>query len=276
MVFGLPGISISVGWPEASLERRAEAFFQHWRPEGRIRVRRSWHVEEACSGYGLMEGDRQLAKFASFEQLLLGIEQHAVHVLFSDSEAPVAIHAAGVGLPEDGGCVALVGRCFSGKSTTALWLWHHRGLRLLCDDALLLDPTPGHVIPVPRRISVRAESRALLGEACWKAILRCDGLVPTAEGFMFHAGRGEAAPGRLRLRAVFLLDRFEGSALPGEALAVPPHEAVFAVAPHTTGRLGGPAASLRAAAAIADAAPVYELSRAEPALMADAIRRVLP
>jgi hypothetical protein len=175
----------------------------------------------------------------------------------------------------DGSGLAFLGRCESGKSTLALWLWHHRSLPLLCDDVLLLDEGPGWVHAVPRRISVRHPSRPLLGETCWGRILASPHLTPTTEGFVFHPGGFEDQLRLVRLRAVFLLERHEGSAPPGGTIPLPVTDAVFALAPYTSARNHGMGAAIRAAARVADAVPVFELGRAEPHRMADALDSLL-
>jgi hypothetical protein len=73
------------------------------------------------------------------------------------------LHAATLRLDDQ--CVAFMGDCGSGKSTTAAYL-HQHGFALVDDDLLVVDPhtTPPTVIPGNPRIKLRPTSADLVGD----------------------------------------------------------------------------------------------------------------
>lgn len=207
-------------------------------------------------------------------EALAAVEAGAVMAVLDHPAAPPALHAALVDTGS-GGAVALLGRRESGKSTLALWLWLREGMRLLCDDWIVLDERPGRARPVPRRVSARSSSRAVLGEECWERIAQSPQQIPTEDGFLFRAASQTRQPEPLPLRAVFLLQRLNSRTAPGVADPVAPEDAVFAIAPYCSARNRGMGAAIRAAARLAGSVPVFDLGRDRPEKMAAALNKTL-
>lgn len=267
------GFSV-VGEDQEFLDQVGDAFGQ-WRSHKSSDAVLSWSVSRDPSNFVTVTTKGEILSSRSRVELTLcDLETLSVNACLETPEAPPSLHASLVML-SDGTAVSFLGRCGAGKSTTALWLWHHRNMPLVCDDVLLMDERPGWIHAVPRRVSVRNASRQILGDECWERILDSPRLLTTTEGYLFAPPECHDFADAIRLRAVFLLDRFQGTAARGVALRVPPTEALFSISPHSSARNRGRAPALRAAAAIADSVPVFELGRAEPERMADAIDAAL-
>src|SRR5205823_2882601 len=90
-----------------------------------------------------------------------------VRELLHRREEVIALHAALVSrktaMGERG--VALIGPCFSGKSTFSCALWNS-GWSFLGDDVAFMEKD-GHAHAAPRRAWMRNTSRELVGDALW-------------------------------------------------------------------------------------------------------------
>lgn len=120
----------------------------------------------------------------------------------------LAIHAAALAQPQGG--LLLLGLSGAGKSTLAAFLAHD-GWSLLSDDASLIDPAAGSMLPAARGVCLWPESRRALGlpaEQCrplplfegktWFEPLEAPTLVPPPlRGFIFLERSAEVAAPRL-------------------------------------------------------------------------------
>ena len=113
-----------------------------------IALRGDWTLPDAAPlplAYGLLA-----AEMAMNLQLALGERRYLL------------LHAATV--ERDGRAVVLTGESGAGKSTLAALLMT-RGWRLLGDEFALLDPATGAIHPLPRPVSLKNESIAIVAEA---------------------------------------------------------------------------------------------------------------
>lgn len=113
-----------------------------------IALRGDWTLPDAAPlplAHGLLA-----AEMAMNLQLALGERRYLL------------LHAATV--ERDGRAVVLTGESGAGKSTLAALLMT-RGWRLLGDEFALLDPGTGAIHPLPRPISLKNESIAIVAEA---------------------------------------------------------------------------------------------------------------
>jgi len=272
------GVSFHAECAQRGVVSDAQSLFQQWRTGLPIVVRKAWQIEPVGNQWSVIDAGTgtEISRARSEPVALAHLETHSITALIEGPGTPPSLHACIVVRP-DGAAIACIGRCGSGKSTLALTLWHHAGWHLACDDVALIDSEPGFVLPVPRRVSARSSSRALLGEACWERIQGSPHCIPTVEGFLFHPAAAPVVPVAARLSAIFLLERLEGTAAPGRTKPVAPADAVLALAPYGSARLrDGLGGGIRAVAPLADAVPVYELGRGEPLEMIRSINAVLP
>jgi hypothetical protein len=272
------GIAFHVESPSTSLVEAAAALFDRWSSATPIRHRHGWVAEPSGQAFILRDASTgaELSQARSERAAVAHVESHAMNAILETADTLPSLHACVV-VRADGAAIACIGRCGSGKSTLALTLWHHHGWELACDDVALIDPEPGWVLPVPRRVSARETSRALLGDACWERIRTAAHAIPTAEGFLFHPAPAPRTLPRIRLSAIFLLQRLDGTAGPARTRRLSPADAALALAPYGSARTrGGFGAGIRAVAPLADAVPVHEFGRGEPAEMVRTIHSVIP
>jgi hypothetical protein len=177
-------------------------------------------------------------------------------------ESPIVImHGALVSW--DGRGVLIVGRGEAGKSTLACALWA-RGAALLGDDVVLLDPARAVARPAPRRVSLRAASRALLGDELFVRIMRGSSSVVLAESHLFHPDEIEPSPraAAIPLAAIVILTRRGATAPPASRAPILPAHALLALLPYSNLRpsvaLGD---TIRTLAPLADVVPVFDVGR---------------
>ena len=141
----------------------------------------------------------------------------------------------------------------------------------------LVDPETAEARPAPRRVSLRASSRRLLGDDLWARILAAPATEPTAEGCVFHPDEIEGSrPSAVRIAACVFLARLGAGQVPGLARPLPAAQAVLALLPYSNlirrfdaGTLIGRIATF--AAGISH----YDLGRAPLAEMVTTVERLL-
>jgi hypothetical protein len=232
---------------------------------------RSWSVEPA-SGSGSDSGEWRLSGGSESDVLipvtvptreaaLLRIEYDALDFLVRTHRSSAAVHAALLSKEDRG--VVIVGPSFAGKSTLATALWR-AGWSLMSDDIVFMDASKRSVSPAPRRVSLRFESRELIGEELWSEIAGTPSCIRTWKGLYFHPHevskreRRREAP----LSAIFFLARRDVSVAPAEAREINPAKAAVALIPYAINIRNLPfIESLRQISPLLSHAPAYDLGR---------------
>ena len=228
---------------------------------------RRWCV---CDGEG-----SEVASEGTLDAALTAVEYRAIAELLLPDSGAAVVHAAL--LSRDGHGLLIVGPKEAGKSTLACALWA-RGWSLHSDDGALVDGDAraggaGAVVRgVPRRASLRAASRRLVGEKLWERVARLPGSTPTPAALLFHpreAGPVEAETARVAA-VVFLARR---GAVGSEGLLSPidPARGLVALAPYCNLRDAGFGRALEALQPLADGARFFDLSRGPLPAMIEAV-----
>ena len=176
---------------DADLLRMANTVFASPR-ETSARADLSWIVEPLGTGEGESwvvtlqphpgeQADRVIRD--SRESVLLFVESQALDFLIAHATHSIAVHCAL--LSREGRGIVIVGPSFAGKSTLAIALWR-AGWSLMSDDSAFLHPLETTAAGAPRRVSLRNESRHLVGETLWNEIQHTPSLLRTAKGLFFH------------------------------------------------------------------------------------------
>ncbi|MGE0680974.1 MAG: hypothetical protein AB7P69_08740, partial [Candidatus Binatia bacterium] len=177
---------------------------------------------------------------------------------------------------KNGSGVVLLGRGEAGKSTLACALWR-QGWSLLCDDMSLIAMDRCVAKATPRRVSLRAPSRALLGEELWARMLASPSCAPTLEGYAFHPYEVDGKPQlqETRLVAAIFLDRPGSGAIPTVARKLEPARALLATLPYSNmARLYDFGEAIRRMRPFAATIPVYDLGRGPLAHMMKSVETV--
>lgn len=187
-------------------------------------------------------------------------------------ESPlVIVHGALVAW--DGRGVLLAGRGEAGKSTLACALWA-RGAALLGDDVALVDPVSAEAHPAPRRVSLRAASRTLLGDDFFARVMRGPSSVALADSHLFHPDEIEPCPrsAAVRLVAIVFLSRRGAAAETVRHEPMVPAHALLALLPYTNLRCDRTLGEgIRTLAPLADRVPAFDLGRGPLDEMAAAV-----
>ena len=205
---------------------------------------------------------------------LVAVEYGSIVELLNPESGVVALHSAL--LSKGGRGVLLVGPKEAGKSTLATALWRS-GLQFHSDDSAVLED--GHrARGIPRRVSLRATSRELLGAELWNRIACLPGTTRTAAGgVLFHPK--EAIPGdvpaSVEVGAVVFLARLGSTAGAGEIEALDPGRALLALGPYCHRREPGIGEALRSLQPLADRVPMFDLGRGDLARMVERIEGVI-
>jgi hypothetical protein len=162
---------------------------------------------------------------------ILRVEWDVIHFLVEKGGSTLSVHAAV--LSKDGKGVVIIGPSFAGKSTLATGLWRN-GWSLLSDDLVFLDADQRMAFPAPRRVSLRNESRGIVGEALWNEIAATESCVRTHKGLFFHphevvgSERLESTP----VNAIFFLARREAKLGSAEKIRLNPAKSALALLPY--------------------------------------------
>jgi hypothetical protein len=209
------------------------------------------------------------ARTRSAAHAVSGVEVGAVAALLESSA--LIVHGALVAW--DGRGVLLAGRGEAGKSTLACALWA-RGAALLGDDVAVVDPRTGAARSGPRRVSLRAPSRAVLGEALYERAMCGPSSVDLGGSRLFHPDEIQPYPRStaVPLAAIVFLARLGSDAMPGRLEAIPPAHALLALWPYTNRRsLDALGDTIRDLAPLADRVPAFDLGRGPLASMAETV-----
>ncbi len=200
------------------------------------------------------------------------VEYAAIGRIFEHCNDILTFHAA---LLSNGGrAVALVGPSCAGKSTLATALWN-AGWHFHCDDLTMVRERS--VWPAPRRVSLRTESRALLGEALWQRIVSTDSYYPTDRGALFQPleldSRTSGAP---ELAGIFFLNRLGSDQKDSAPTRILPAHAAMAILPYGNliRRLGFSEA-LRPVGELMSRVPAWDLPRAPLEEMVQSVNQLV-
>lgn len=278
--WGEPPLAFSLRTDSDEVRRRAEIVFRPWRRTGAAETPLAeWTIGRGPSSswrvYAGAEGGTCVATRPTVEGAVTAVEFLGAQSLFSTAVAPPAFHAALVSRRGLG--VLICGPSGAGKSTLACALWC-RGFALLSDDAAAVDLVTGSARPAPRRVSVRAASRPLLGDELWTRIIQAPSSEPSEEGWLFHPD--EAGPSatvsevRVAL-CIFLARQGAGDAVRG-AVPLPAAHAALALLPYANlARHGDVGTAIVRLAGFTAGVPAYDLARAPLAQMVNLVDRLL-
>lgn len=242
---------------------------------------RSWKVDRLKSDLsetdmwlvsGVSESSSMLpVRAESRETAILYVEQDALEWLLHNFHDAITVHAAL--LSKNGKGVVVVGPSFAGKSTLATALWR-KGWSLMCDDIVFIDTFARTASPAPRRVSLRFESKALVGEPTWNEIVNTPSCVQTWKGLFFHPHElsGSEKERTTDLSAIFFLARIDTVIGPAEVRAINPARGSLAFLPYAFNARSLPFVDgLRLITPLLDKVPAYDLGRGELQAMVDAV-----
>ena len=218
--------------PNSDILEGARLVFDAWRPSPDAQLVESFYaqwtndeivVEPRPPGNGA-----ELPKISSVGHAVAVVEYAAINQIVAACDHVLCFHA-GL-LHRDGKSVAVVGPSHSGKSTLAAGLWQS-GWDFLCDDLVIVAGRKA--MPGPRRVSLRHESRPLLGESLWSRLSETQGYFKHEHGWLFQPmyidGR---EPASVDLDALFFLKR-NGAATDTHAQRLTPAHAAMSLLPYT-------------------------------------------
>lgn len=263
--------------PDKDILEEARRVFSPWRPSATADLLESYDAHWNDNGIivnprpPLPDGSEH-AKIFDVAHAVAVVEYAAIWQIVAACDHLLCFHAAL--LHRAGKSLAIVGPSHSGKSTLAAGLWQS-GWSFLCDDLTMV--ADGSAIPGPRRVSLRHESRPLLGEALWSSIADTNGYYKHDHGWLFqprHIDGGE--PATLDLSAIFFLKR--SGAAPGgtKAQRLTPAHAAMALLPYTNLVRTQPFPSaLAPVAELLARAPAWDLPRAQLPEMVATVNRLV-
>jgi hypothetical protein len=205
-------------------------------------------------------------------QAVAAVEYAAIWQIVEACSDLLSFHAAL--LHRAGKSVAIVGPSHSGKSTLAAGLWQS-GWEFLCDDLTIVvggrTATPG-----PRRVSLRHESRPLLGEALWDSIADTEGYYKHQYGWLFQPMQVDGGePRNVELSAIFFLKR-NGAPAGTEASRLTPVQGALALLPYTNLVRTRPFSSaLAPVAELMTETAAWDLPRTELSRMVASVNRLV-
>jgi len=202
---------------------------------------------------------------------LLNIEADVLQHILDNSAEQLAVHAAL--LTRGGKGVVIVGPSFAGKSTLATGLWR-AGWTLMGDDLCLLDATTMSASPAPRRVSLRTESRPIVGEKLWTEVQRTPSFMHTVKGLYFHPHEvsGTERVNSTPITAIVFLARMGASAGPAELRRINKAKAALSLLPYAFNARSLPFVDgLRRVSPICESVGAYDLGRGDLAAMVAAV-----
>lgn len=205
------------------------------------------------------------------EMALLRIEQDALEFLLRNTPNAAAVHAAL--LSKEGRGVVIVGPSFAGKSTLATALWR-AGWSLMADDIVFIDAEQRSASPAPRRVSLRFESRELVGDELWNEIRITPSCMQTSKGLFFHPHElsGLEKLSETQLSGIFFLARRDVAIGSAETREINPAKAALSLVPYALNIRTLPFVdALRRITPLAAAIPVFDLGRGELSAMVNAV-----
>lgn len=205
--WGAAGVEFSLSAPSSEVLNRARQVVGPWAlAEPAQSPAIEWSLTEEA-GVWRLGGfpDGEVRYYPHLEDALLWVEFSSVGC-YVDHPSIIWFHAAL--LSRDDQALAIVGQSGCGKSTLAVALWK-AGWKLWSDDSCLLDPATGLVQPAPRRISLRAGSRELVGAGLWDRLAATPSAGSRGDGLVFHPTDldSQGCAGALPLGCIVMLGR---------------------------------------------------------------------
>lgn len=258
---------------------RAQAVFGPWlngsSDPASPDIRFSIEADEASHGgwWRVRRPGREPTIARSLDLALAAVEYGAIAALVEPESGVVALHAALLSRDESG--VLVVGPKEAGKSTLACALWA-AGWWIHSDDTALIEPD-GRVRGIPRRVSLRKASRALLGPDLWDGILGLSGTTRTSAGVLFHPCETarETAPPVVDVAGILFLARRGATVGSGGLERLHGGRALLALAPYCSRREAGIGRALEDLRPLADLAPAFDLGRGDPATMVERVEEAV-
>ena len=275
--WGSGPVAFELRSPDEDILDEARRVFSPWRPSADADVVESYDAQWTDDEIvvkprpPLPDGSKH-KRITHVGHAVAVVEYAAIWQIVEACTHLLSFHAAL--LHRAGKSVAVVGPSHSGKSTLAAGLWQS-GWEFLCDD-LTIVASGRTAIPGPRRVSLRHESKPLLGEALWRSITDTKGYFKHEHGWLFqpmHIDGG--APGKVDLSAVFFLKR-NGAAACTKPERLTPAHAALALLPYTNfvRKRSFPSALAPVAELMAET-PAWDLPRAELPSMVGAVNRLV-
>ncbi len=202
---------------------------------------------------------------------LLNVEADVLQFIVDNCSERLCVHAAL--LTRNGKGVAIVGPSFAGKSTLATGLWQ-AGWTLMADDLCLLDARTLRASPAPRRVSLRTESRPIVGETLWNEVQQTPSFMHTAKGLYFHPHEvsGTERVGSTPLNAIVFLARLGSSAGPAEMQGLHEAKAALSLLPYAANVRNLPfMEGLRRVSPICESVGAFDLGRGDLTAMVSAV-----
>lgn len=234
--WGVPSGSFELAASDARVTDRARVVFGPWRSETqesaapRVRFRIRNEAGDPGGRWRVEWGNGDAAIAPTLDQAVTAVEYRSIVELLDPSSGIVALHAAL--LSKDGRAVVVVGPKESGKSTFACALWR-AGWQLHSDDAAVIED--GHrARGVPRRVSLRAAARKLVGDALWERIATQPATSRTSTGILFHPDEESRrdAPAPVHVAGIAFLGRRGSTAGPAEIVHLDGASALLGMAPY--------------------------------------------
>lgn len=204
------------------------------------------------------------------------VEQDALDYLLRKRTDHVVVHAALIA--KSGAGILIVGPSLAGKSTLATALWRS-GWSLLSDDMAFIVPERKTAAPAPRRVSLRFESRTLIGDDLWQEIRRTPSCVELWKGLFFHPHEvaGTAKLMSANLAGIVFLARRDSTAGPAEAMQINPAKAALSLIPYAMNARDLPLMeAVRVLAPLLAEVPAFDLGRGDLRAMVEAVESLAP
>ena len=218
--------------PDSDILEGARLVFDAWRPSVDAQLVESfyarWTNDEIVVEPRPQVDGNEPPKISSVGHAVTVVEYAAINQIVAACDHVLCFHAGLLQL--DGKSVAIVGPSHSGKSTLAAGLWQS-GWDFLCDDLVIV--ASGRAMPGPRRVSLRHESRPLLGEGLWGRLSETQGYFKHENGWLFQPMYIDGSkPASVDLDALFFLNR-NGAAIDTPAQRLTPAHAAMSLLPYT-------------------------------------------
>lgn len=256
--------------PSSEIQARARAILGPWLVDGLpdpmgnhpvIRFSIDVEGEGSCRRWLVRDGGKiEPAASASLDAALTAVEYGAIAELLAPDSGVATVHAALVS--HEGRGLLIAGPKEAGKSTLACALWA-RGWSLHSDDNALVD-RQGLARGIPRRVSLRASSRDLVGHDLWARVERLPGSTRTPAALLFHPRMAElhpVEPEPVRVAAVAFLARRGAAGRQAVLEPIDPARGLVALAPYCNLRDAGIGHALEALQPLADGARFFDLGR---------------
>ena len=263
--------------PDPAVLDRARVIFGPWLdgvsgshpPRARFLV----EAEKMDTGrWRVAQDGRETTIADSLDLALAAVEYGAIADLLNPESGIVALHAALLSKNDLG--VLLVGPKEAGKSTLACALWG-AGWRLHSDDSAVVED--GHrARGIPRRVSLRASSRELLGNEVWERIACLPATSRSAAGLRFHPHPSPGdAPAGVEIAAVMFLARRGSTAGPGKLEPLDAGHSLLALGPYCHRRELEIDGAIQALQPLADHVPMFDLGRGDLEAMVERVEEVV-